>query len=50
MGVGVMTEVDIQQKKEIMIAYVDRNIRHHNFWVYKYFLCEGLALVNVIGT
>lgn len=49
MGVGVMTEVTIQQKKEIMIAYLESNFLHHNFWVYKYFFCECLALFNVIG-
>jgi len=48
--VGVMTEVDRDQKKEMMIRYLERNIWHHNHWAYKYFFCEFLALVNVIGT
>jgi hypothetical protein len=50
LDVGVMTEVDREQKKEMMLAYVERNIQHHNYWAYKYFLCEFLALANVIGT
>jgi len=48
--VGVMTEVDREQKKEMMVRYLDRNIWNHNCWAYKYFFCEFLALVNVIGT
>jgi hypothetical protein len=48
--VGVMTEVDREQKKEMMLAYLERNIQHYHYWVYKYFFCEFLALVNVIGT
>jgi len=49
LDVGVMTEVDREQKKDMMISYLRRNIWHHNHWAYKYFLCESLALVNVIG-
>jgi hypothetical protein len=48
--VGVMTEVDREIKKDMMVSYLKRNIWHHNYWAFKYFLCEFLALVNVIGT
>ena len=50
LGVGVMTEVDREHKKDMLINYLKRNIWHHNCWALKYFLCELLALVNVIGT
>jgi hypothetical protein len=50
LDVGVMTEVDREQKKDMMIRYLKRNIGHHNYWTFKYFLCEFLALVNVVGT
>jgi hypothetical protein len=47
--VGVMTEVDREQKKAMMLDYLDRNMGCHNYWACKYFFCEFLALVNVIG-
>ena len=25
------------------------NLKHHNFWAYRYFFCELLALVNIGG-
>jgi hypothetical protein len=50
LDVGVMTEVDREQKKEMMVNYLKRNIWYHNYWAIKYFFCEFLALVNVIGT
>jgi hypothetical protein len=45
-----MTEVDKKQKEEMMLAYLQNNRQYHNFWAFKYFFCEFLALVNVIGT
>jgi len=48
--VGVMTEVDMELKRDIMVRYLERNIWYHNHWAFKYFFCEFLALVNVIGT
>jgi hypothetical protein len=50
LDVGVMTEVDREQKKEMMVDYLKRNILYHNCWAFKYLFCEFLALVNVIGT
>jgi hypothetical protein len=47
--VGVMTEVDMELKRDIMVRYLERNIWYHNHWAFKYFFCEFLALVNVIG-
>ena len=49
LDIGVMTEVDRELKKEMMVDYLERNIRCHNHWAFKYFFCEFLALVNVIG-
>ena len=48
--VGVQTEVDREEKEELIVDYLERNIWNHNHWAYKYFFCEILALVNVIGT
>ena len=32
-------------------GYIDviNKFRHHNFWTYRYFFCELLAFVNVVG-
>lgn len=49
LDVGVITEVDKQQKTEMMVDYLERNKGFHNYWAFKYFFCELLALVNVIG-
>jgi hypothetical protein len=49
LDIAVMTEVDKKQKLDMMLHYLKNNIRSHNFWALKYFLCEILALVNVIG-
>lgn len=32
-----------------MLDYLWENLRYHNWWAYKYYLCEVLALVNVVG-
>ena len=29
--------------------YLSDNLKHHNWWAYRYFFCEFLALINVIG-
>jgi hypothetical protein len=50
LDVAVMTEVDRAEKKNMMLDYLDRNLWYHNYWASKYFFCEFLALVNVIGT
>ena len=49
LDVGVITEVDRQQKTEMMVDYLERNKGFHNYWALRYFFCELLALVNVIG-
>ncbi|XP_023724848.1 innexin shaking-B [Cryptotermes secundus] len=49
LDVGIMTEVDRKQKEEMMLTYLQNNRQYHNFWAFKYFFCEFLALVNVIG-
>jgi hypothetical protein len=49
LDVGIMTEVDRKQKEELMLGYLQSNRQYHNLWAFKYFFCEFLALVNVIG-
>ena len=47
---GIITESEKRQKKKLLIDYLYANLKNHNFWAYRYFFCEFLALINVIGT
>ncbi|XP_068628378.1 innexin shaking-B [Battus philenor] len=49
LDVGVCTEIEKKTKKKLILDYLWENLRYHNWWAYRYYLCEGLALVNVIG-
>jgi hypothetical protein len=50
LDVGIIAEVDKKQKEELILTYLQNNRQYHNFWAFKYFFCEFLALINVIGT
>jgi hypothetical protein len=39
-----------EEKKKKMVDYLNKNIKTNKCWTSKYFFCEFLALVNVIGT
>ena len=43
-------DVEKRQKKRLLLDYLSDNLKHHNWWAYRYFFCEFLALINVIGT
>ncbi|GBP17252.1 Innexin shaking-B [Eumeta japonica] len=49
LDVGVCTEIEKKTKKKLILDYLCENLRYHNWWAYRYYICEGLALVNVIG-
>lgn len=49
LDVGVCSEIEKKQKKKLMIDYLWENLRYNNWYAYKYFFCEVLALFNVIG-
>ncbi|GLV41268.1 shaking B [Carabus blaptoides fortunei] len=49
LDIGICSEVEKKQKKKLMIDYLWENLRFHNWWAYRYYLCEFLALINVIG-
>lgn len=49
LDVGVCTEIEKKTKKKLILDYLWENLRYHNWWAYRYYLCEGLALINVIG-
>ncbi|XP_015599421.1 innexin shaking-B isoform X1 [Cephus cinctus] len=49
LDIGLCSEVEKKQKKKLLLDYLWENLRYHNWWAYRYYLCELLALVNVIG-
>ena len=46
---SLITDVEKKLKKKLLIDYLYSNLKHHNFWAYRYFFCEFLALLNVSG-
>ncbi len=49
LDLGIISEVEKRQKKKLLLDYLYSNLKNHNFWAYRYFFCELLALFNVIG-
>jgi hypothetical protein len=45
----LLQDVEKRQKKRLLLDYLADNLKHHNWWAYRYFFCEFLALVNIIG-
>lgn len=49
LDIGICSDMEKRQKKKLLIDYLWDNLRYHNWWAYRYFFCELLALINVIG-
>ncbi|GJQ72981.1 putative structural component of the gap junctions [Trypoxylus dichotomus] len=49
LDIGICSETEKKLKKRLMLDYLCENFQYHNWWAYKYIICEALALVNVIG-
>ncbi|XP_063983955.1 innexin shaking-B isoform X2 [Diachasmimorpha longicaudata] len=49
LDIGLCSEVEKKQKKKMLLDYLWENLRYHNWWAYRYYLCEVLALLNVVG-
>ena len=49
LNLGVQSDTDKKLKKKLLIDYLYANLKQHNFWAYRYFFCELLALINVGG-
>lgn len=47
MNHGLDKEENIQKKKSVLMDYLLNHIRTHNMYVYRYFVCEALCLVNI---
>ncbi len=46
----MLLQVEKKQKKKLLLDYLYDNLKNHNWWAYRYFFCELLALLNVLGT
>ncbi|KAK9498435.1 hypothetical protein O3M35_011008 [Rhynocoris fuscipes] len=49
LDVGICSELEKRQKKKLLLDYLWENLRYHNWWCFRYYLCELLSLLNVIG-
>ena len=49
LNLGIISDVEKKLKKKLLIDYLYSNLKHHNFWAYRYFFCELLGLINVVG-
>lgn len=49
LDIGICSEIEKKQKKKLMVDYLWENLRYHNWWAYKYYFCELLSFLNVIG-
>ena len=45
----VFRESEKRQKKKLLLDYLYSNLKNHNFWAYRYFFCEFLGILNVVG-
>lgn len=49
LDIGICSEVEKKQKKKLLLDYLWENLRYHNWWCYRYYLCELLSFGNVVG-
>lgn len=42
-------EEDVSARKNAIIEYIVKHIRMHNGYVFKYWLCELLSFINIVG-
>jgi hypothetical protein len=49
LNIGFVSKEEKAQKKEMLVDYLQENLNNHTWWSGRYFLCEVLALINIIG-
>ena len=49
LNIGVLSDVDKKLKKKLLLDYLYSNLKQHNFWAYRYFFCEFLGILNIVG-
>ncbi|XP_025988274.1 innexin inx1 [Solenopsis invicta] len=48
MNYGIDSKENLTKKKSLVMDYLMMHIRNHNTYVYRYFACEVLCLINII--
>lgn len=49
MHVVMMEDQERNHKKHVLVDYLHRHMRHHQLYALKYFICEFLSFLNVLG-
>ncbi|KAJ1527678.1 hypothetical protein ONE63_007637 [Megalurothrips usitatus] len=49
LNTGLVPDKDKDKKKKVLIDYLLHHVERHNSYAIRYFLCETLCLVNIIG-
>lgn len=49
LNVGMCREEDKCKKKKVLMDYLIRHVKRHKLYALRYFFCEALCLVNIIG-
>ncbi|EEB11530.1 Innexin inx2, putative [Pediculus humanus corporis] len=49
LDIGICSKEEKNLKSKLLSDYLYDNLKLHNWWAYKYFFCEFLALGNVVG-
>ncbi|PSN34616.1 Innexin shaking-B [Blattella germanica] len=49
LDVGVIAPADKESKEKMMLDYIEANLDYNDAWALKYYFCELLALINVVG-
>ncbi len=49
MQIAIVADEERGYKKKLLIEYLYRHLKLHHYYAFKYFFCEVLCLINVIG-
>ena len=49
LDLGIISEAEKRSKKKLLLDYLYGNLKNHNFWAYRYFFCEFLGILNIVG-
>lgn len=46
---GLYKEDEVSSRKKVIVDYIIKHIRMHNSYVFKYWFCELLCFINIVG-
>jgi hypothetical protein len=49
MQIAIVADEERGYKKKLLIEYLYRHLKLHHYYAFKYFFCEILCLINIIG-